>query len=89
MNWEDELKEKLLQENSLLMIKEVIPYVKSLLKKQREICADEYKKKFYSQMNPMSYGDIMNSILNMSLTSPLKYLIQRVYAHTSHSRLGL
>lgn len=38
--------------------------VESACKKQREICAKEYEKKFYSQMNPMSYGDIMNSILN-------------------------
>ena len=40
MNWKDELKKKLLQENTLIMIRDVIPYVESLLKKQRESCSN-------------------------------------------------
>ena len=63
MDWEDELR-KLMVKGWYINIDDARIFISSLLKKQRENCANEYKKQFYSQMNPMSYGQIMTAIQN-------------------------
>ena len=68
-DWKDDIEKKYLEDSMECRtlsgsFDTLISDIESLLKKQRENCANEYKKQFYSQMNPMSYGQIMTAIQN-------------------------
>ena len=70
MNWEDELKERQFlayldrlksDVYQVIEIKDVIPFIKSLLKKQREICAKIYQNYDSIGEKPPIYDQILNA----------------------------